>query len=465
MTWSAYFVQFGNLVFILPLILSKFSEAEQNLWLFLNIIMGIAMLADSGFGPTIVRAYSYFRAGAKRVPRDKKDFENSETITNSGPNLERLKDLLNTTYRIYAIIGIVVFITMSTVGVALSLNLMDQAGNRLDLWIAYLLFVLYCVVTVLTTRWSSAISGLDFVAFASRAGTLLGVIKTLIFIVLLLMNKGILWLVIYMFLESIIRFLYFRKFVLSWFKERSVTIGKKHYFDPEIFNSIWKTTWQTGLTFIALYIIGFVDALIVGQFKNTSAINSFLITKRILTFIKGFCRAPFYANVQRIYSIGATKDFELMKQKSAVYIFYSMVLLIGLLAGVAIIGNPVLSLFTETRLVSMSIYIIMSLTIILEIHSSFHADIYVSTNHFPFLIPAGATGLLIGVAGIIVSKHYGILGLVLVPFIASLFVNNWYPVYLSFKLTGWKLISYFRDLFIYGFKDIVYRSQLIRKSI
>lgn len=457
MTWAAYFVQFGNLVFILPLILSKFTEAEQNLWLFLNFIMGIAMLADSGFGPTIVRAYSYFRAGAKKIPRDKKEFEEAESITDGSPNLEKLKDLLHTTYRIYAIIGFVVFVTMSTVGVALTMNLMEQAGNRPDLWVAYILFVLYCVITVITTRWSSAISGLDYVAFSSRAGTTFGVVRTVIFVVILLINKGILWLVGYMFIESIVRFWYLRAFVLSWFKEKKIVVGKKHRFDQEIFSSIWKTTWHTGLTFIALYVIGFVDALIVGQFKNTTAINSFFITKRILTFIKGFSRAPFYANVQRIYSVGAAKDFETMKQKSSVYIFYSMILLIGLLMGVAIIGNPVLSLFTETRLVSLSIYVIMSLTIILEIHSSFHADIYVSTNHFPFLIPAGITGIIIGATGIPAAQHFGIMGLVMVPFIASMMVNNWYPVYLTFKLTGWNMMTYTRDLISFGFRDVLYR--------
>jgi hypothetical protein len=462
MTWAAYFVQFGNLVFILPLILSKYTVAEQNLWFFLNFIMGIAMLADSGFGPTIVRAYSYFKAGANKIPRDKKEFENAETITNVTPNLERLKELLNTTYRIYSIIGLVVFITMSTAGVALTMNLMEQAGNRPDLWAAYVLFVLYCVIAVITTRWSSAIRGLDYVAFESRASTVFGVTKTLTFIIMLMFDKGILWLVGYMFLESIVRFWYLRRFVISWFGEKSITIGKKHYFNPEIFNSIWKTTWNTGLTFVALYIISFIDALIVGQFENTSQINSFFITKRIFTFIKGFSRAPFYANVQRIYSVGATKDFVAMKQKSAVYIFYSMALLIGLLIGVALFGNLVLSLFTETRMVSYVIYLIMALTVILEIHSSFHADIYVSTNHFPFLIPAGITGLIIGAASIPVAQHYGIMGLVIVPFAASMVVNDWYPVFLSFKLTGWNLYSYIRDLFIFGFRDLAYRIKLLR---
>jgi len=136
MSWSAYFVQFGNLVFVLPLILNRFTEPEQNVWFFLNFIMGIAMLADSGFGPTIVRAYSYFKAGAKKIPRDKKEYEEAAGIVRTEPNYDKLKDLLTTTFRIYFIIGVVVFLFMATGGVALTLNLMEQAGNRIDLWAA-----------------------------------------------------------------------------------------------------------------------------------------------------------------------------------------------------------------------------------------------------------------------------------------------------------------------------------------
>jgi len=171
--------------------------------------------------------------------------------------------------------------------------------------------------------------------------------------------------------------------------------------------------------------------------------------------------ATIYANVQRIYSIGATKNFSALKKKSAVYIFYSMALIVGGFLAVAIFGNWVLSLFTETRLVPLGIFTIMAMTILLDFHSSFHADIYVSTNHFPFLIPAGITGLAIGISGILISDNFGITGLVLVPLIGSMIVNNWYPVYLSFKLTGWNIFTYIRDLFIFGFEDVLYRIKRI----
>jgi hypothetical protein len=450
-------VNFGNLVFILPLIISKFALAEQNVWFQFNFIMGLAMLADSGFSPSMVRAFSYFRPLAITIPRTKEEYQNNSGVDTQEPNFQKLRDLLTTSFKIYSFIGILVVIFLSTAGVALSMNIMKQAGNRPDLWLSYGLFVLYCMVTILSIRWTSAIRGLDYVAFEARFNTYLGVIKVFAFGFLLLINRGILSLVIYLLIDSVFKYFYLRAFIYKWFKEKPGQFSSLYFFDKEIFLSIWKTTWNTGLTFISLYIIGYIDALIVGQFKNTAQINSFFITKRIFAFAKGFCRAPFYANVQKLYSYGAAKDFTNLKKKASVYIFYSMLLLIGIFVGLALFGNPVLSLFTEVRLVSIPIYIIMTVTILLEFHSSFHADIYVSSNHFPFLIPASITGGLIAIFDLLVKDTYGIMGLVLVPFIISLFINNWYPVYLSFKLTNWNLKQYFIDVFRFGFKDFNFR--------
>lgn len=461
MWWAASFVQFGNAVFILPLVLNRFSTEDQNIWFFLTFIMGIAMLADSGFGPTMVRAFSYFRSGAEKIPRTKEEFENSKIVTSAHPNYEKLNDLLTTSNNIYLFIGLGVILFLSTAGTALIYNLMKQAGNRPDLWIAFGIFSIYCTIAIMNVRWTSAIRGLDYVAFESRLNTVMALIKVLVFTILLFFHQGIISLVVYLLLDSLFKFFYFRKFVLTWFRENSSKIKNKYYFDKEIFHSIWRTTWKSGLTFVAIYLISYVDTLIVGQFRDTKSINSFFITKRIFAFIKGFSNAPFYANVQRIYSVGATKDFKLLRQKAATYIFYCMVVLFAGIIGLALTGNYLLGLFTDTRLVELPIFIILSLTMILEFHSSFHADIYLSTNHFPFLIPATLTGIIISVAGILVSNKFGLFGLVLVPLFSSMLINNWYSVYLSFKLVNWNLFTYFRDLYVYGTKDMKYRLETV----
>ena len=75
MSWASQFVRFGSAIFVLPLILKFFTPIEQSFWFFINSILGLAMLADAGFGPTMIRAVSYFNSGADYLPRNKKEYD------------------------------------------------------------------------------------------------------------------------------------------------------------------------------------------------------------------------------------------------------------------------------------------------------------------------------------------------------------------------------------------------------
>ena len=87
MTWASNFVRFGSAIFVLPLILKFFTPIEQSFWFFINTIIGFAMLADSGFGPTLIRAVSYFKCGADYLPRNKKEYDKMDKIADEEPNL------------------------------------------------------------------------------------------------------------------------------------------------------------------------------------------------------------------------------------------------------------------------------------------------------------------------------------------------------------------------------------------
>ena len=68
MTWISSFVKFGNALFVLPIVLLQFSDAEVAVWLLFNLIISLSFVADSGFGPTMVRAASYFYSGRREIP-------------------------------------------------------------------------------------------------------------------------------------------------------------------------------------------------------------------------------------------------------------------------------------------------------------------------------------------------------------------------------------------------------------
>ena len=84
----------------------------------------------------------------------------------------------------------------------------------------------------------------------------------------------------------------------------------------------------------------------------------------------------------------------------------------------------------------------MAFGLLLEMHHGIHANIYVSTNHIPFLWPGLISGILIIILSLAVMDSFGLLGIILVQFIVQLSFNNWFPVYLNLKLMNWGFIEY-----------------------
>ncbi len=461
MTWSAYFIQFGSGVFVLPLVLSKFSEVEISFWFLLNTILGMARLADAGFGPTLIRAVSYFKAGSETLPRNVEEYKKNVS-TNATPNYQGLNDLLSTTNVIYSVISAFLVLLLLTGGIMIIWNLISMAGHPFYLWLAYGLLVVNAFITIQTIRWGSFMTGLNFVAEMNGFKSFIGGIKVLIFITLLLLNLNITYLIGVMLIETIIIFIYTKSYVNRWYRRNDIVLQKKWFFNKDIFQSIWPATWKTGGIFWGNYLTSYGNSIIVSQISDVKLMASFLFTQRILMFVRRVSEAPFYANLPTIYNLMATKDMPLIRKKLSVFIFLSLGLLASGLFFAGLLGNPLLNLLgIDTRLVPTFIFVVMATSLLIEENTSFHASIYLSTNHVPFLIPALATGIVTLGGGFLVVDQFGLIGIVVVQIIAQMLVNFWYPVLLSFKLVKWNLFSYLHDLTKYGFQFIGKKLNLV----
>ncbi|MBE0655881.1 MAG: hypothetical protein IH594_18920, partial [Bacteroidales bacterium] len=214
MSWASYFVRFGSALFVLPLLLKIYSPVEQSFWFFINTIIGFAMLADSGFGATLVRAVAYFNAGASYIPRTRKEYDEIEKIQSGKPNYEKLKNLLTTANRIYIYLGLFAILMLSTGGTAAAWNILELSGHRTDIWIAFLIVIPFSYLMILSVKWSSFMRGLGYIVQEARFGVFQGVLRVSAFIVLLLFKQGPAFLIAYMLLESLIRYLYIKWYVL-----------------------------------------------------------------------------------------------------------------------------------------------------------------------------------------------------------------------------------------------------------
>jgi hypothetical protein len=450
MLWASHFVNFGGSIIVLPLLLKKFTDVEISFWFLINTMLGLAMLADSGLGPTVIRAVSYFKAGMKELPNNLKEFKASK-VENTEPNYEKLSVLLRTTGRVYHYISFLAVFLLSTVGLLFLWNVLSLSGFRIDLFIAYGMIIINSFIMLQTVKWASFMTGLDYVARLSRVKTLLGVFRIMGYIVVLLLGFGIMHLVSFIFVNSIILYFYERRFIRRWFAERRIEITKFRAFDKVMFKSIWAPTWKLGGILWGGYFINYGSSIIIAQINNPALMASFLFTQRLFFIIRRVAEAPFFAHIQNVYTYLAQKDYAGLKKRFSFNIFLSLSLAIVAMVFVNLLGNHVLEfLDIDTRFVAASIFFLMALMYVFEMHAGIHASIYLSTNQVPFLIPSLISGGLIMIGGFLVVPTYGLLGVVLVQILVQLSFNYWYSTMLSLKLLKWPFIQYIKDLGYYG---------------
>ncbi len=456
MSWSSYFVQFGSFLIVLPLLLKVYSDVEVSFWFLTTTIIGFALMADSGFGSALSRAAAYFKAGADYLPRNKKEYDEKDKIESSEPNVKQLSNLLVTSKRIYLFLSLMSALLISAGGTLFIWNIIELSGHRLDLWIAFVILIPHCILAIITIKWSAFMKGLDFIAQEARFSSLLGVIRIILFIILLSFKMKPVFLISIILLLEFFRFLYLRNFVLKWFAKHNISISREIRFDKTIFSSLWAASWRLGGIFWGNYFVEQGNSIIIAQISDAKLMASFLFTTRILEIIKNVSQITFYSKIPTVFKLTAQKNFKSIKSLSSSFMFLGILIMVIAFLLIGIFGDQILNILSISKtFVATNLFVIMALTQLLDMHSSFHAGIYTSTNHIPFLIPSIVSGAIIIALGFYILPIYGLLGIILVRFLVQISFNNWYAMYLSLKLLKWPLYKYIYEFPLIGSKFII----------
>lgn len=452
MSWAQQVAAIVHGLAITSIILVKFSNDSYAFWMTIKILMELALLADVGFSHTLERSVAFFFEGAKKLPRNIRDYEKTAE-TSSGVNIERLKALLYTSRGIYLILSGLTIIVISTIGTATLWNLFNIGNHSKEFWITYLLMILQTFIIIQSIKWKAFVRGIRQVALFARINTIINVLRIFVFLVILLNNKGMLFLQSYLVLESVFTAYYFRDYIIKWFRRNGVRIVRSYKIDREIFRSLWSVSWKSGLNHIGYFCTNKGVGLLIAQIKNTGLMSGFFFTYQVLGFIKNFAMTPVHVHYPEYYSLIAVKKFNELKKDARVRLFLTMIIIIGGFFAFGLLGNSLLKLMgTDKRLVETLIYVILSLYLFFDLHALIHGTFYISTNDVPFLIPGLITGAVTVGVGYLVIPEYGLLGLVLVQFLANLACNFWFSTYLSLRLTRWPFLVYLNDVFIEGYK-------------
>lgn len=441
MTWLSYLVKFGNAIFLIPLVITHLPAEEVAVWFVFLLVIGFANLADSGFGPSLIRATSYYLAGEEKINFTQK-YSEVQTKKKS-INFNGIESLIETAHILYLALGLVSTGLIIFIGSSIVSNTIEMTNNTQQIWLAFYLLTMHSFFSVQTIKFTAFLQGIDKVAEIKKLETLYESLNIILSVIVLLLGKGILGLVIVNITIKVLFFFSSRNKTIRWFHFENRSYPTQMKFHKLFFKSIWPPTWRQGLMYYGSYLTTNGTGLIAAQLTNPNLITSFLLTQKVLFLIRQISQAPLYSNLPKIFQMMARKEINKLKKFSSSRISSGLLLQLSAIIFLFLFGDEILHLFAkETSIVSKPLLLIMSAGIMLELHHAFHAQIYMGSNKVPFLIPSIISGTLIIFFSWILAPIYNLWGLILTQFIVQLCLNNWYPVYMNLKLLNWKFKDY-----------------------
>jgi O-antigen/teichoic acid export membrane protein len=445
-------IRYGIAIIVLPIALRKLDSIELAYYLFINTLIALAYLADSGFSQSILRASAYFKAGAAEIPERVTELDHAGTKCNS--NWKAVGRLIATSNRIYLIIGTAATVLLSTIGMVAALNIISQQNDRVEAGLTYLLLVVLSFFLLQVSRWSFLLQGLNEVAKAKSIELVVGVVRLLCVAAALLAGFGVLGVVVAMNVSVLINLFLTRRIVLQILRKNGI-YKEDETFDPDMLKRLWPSTWRMGIISWGVYLILYGSSLIVSQIPDAKQIASYLLTFQLVTILYRFATTPALVYQPQVAAAMSIGDLDKINSLTIKITRYSLSMyLVG--SGVLyFFGNDVLTLIdSKSQLFGGKILLIMLVMYLLEIHQSIHAGIYITTNHVPFMLPILFSGVVIVVMGYMFVGNYGVYGVLLPQLLVQLAFNNWYPVYLSLNIQKLSFVNYFKKLFYWDFQTI-----------
>ena len=448
MTWSLRLVQIGYPILLLPLALSSFGVADLSLWLLFSTISLFSVMLDCGFGPVFVRLNSYFVSGLQNVPANgsAQDWKPIPDIA-SIPNEQNILNLNRVTSLIYGILSFASAISVLCFGYLAVSPIIGTLADPNQAWVAFGLLVARVFPVIWTMKYSTALQGQDHVGPVRAIEACAYSIRIILSVFALLSGFGLVELMLIDLVTSVLVLICtaiaHRRLVLDKM-DRSLT----GTMDLGLLRDSWPAVWRTGLLQFGAYLVFYGNGLILAQLADPSLLAAFLLSQKVVSLCRQLSEVPVYANLPRIYKAYVQQDLELVKEYCARRISLSITLY--MLAGLLffLIGDELISLLTlEVNFLTTVPMVILFVIYFFEMHSGIHAQIYMSSNRIPFLIPVLVSGVVLVATNFFLIDFGSVVLLISVHFAIQSANNYWFPVLKSFRLLKWTLPEYLKQIF------------------
>ncbi len=441
----------GQLMFmvaIVPLASVKLNPADLAFWLSALLLIALSSPADFGVYNTMVRGLPIVKTG-KAFPKYLSPADD--------PNFDVQNDI-NIDYRT-RVLALVIFALRQliwSVSVVLIISVIiayfiykGRSDGTIDISFILTLFFYLLVVPLYTLArfLESILIGWGLISIAKQNEAI-----TVIFRVCAITGLMFNAMPIYSFAlvhllttwgQFALNFRNVKTKILYDFEFSSIVNYLRHFSNEER-SSFTKGQYRFGINIFSSYLIMNAGPLAVTNLKSDQSVSFYLIMVRMFQAIRQFAQVPVTVVVQKLVVLRAEGR---ISELLTLFTNRSLVAMILYVFGFGLSFIYIGYVFGH-NLADYTYYLFMfGLVTFLELNHSNHAQLVLSKNVQPFLIPSFASGILSIVLMYPIFNKYGIVGAILVQGVVQLVFSNWYSVYLNIKEFGDTKLA------LYCFKD------------
>ncbi len=428
MTWASFLSRSLSLIIVLPLILTRLSTGEIELWYLFMTIISFQILIDVGFSPTFSRIIAYGMGGANID-----DLKSPKEQNNGQPNWDTLEAICSEMKVIYAKLCLLWPMLLVVFGTLALLKPISHVQNTLSAWLAWGIILVVSTVSLRGNIYSAYLQGVNKIALLQRwqAITSLGAIFTSFLVLifggrllgLVMANQGwqLLDILRNRWLSRVVEDGHFKNF------------SKKEH-NKKVFDAVWPSAWRSGIGHFMSYGLIQASGIMYAQVGSTAAVASYLLALRLIGTINSFSQAPFYSKLPvfaRFFAENKKSELVALAKKEMRLSYWCYVA--GFI-GLGIAGEPLLRFIgSNADFPNSLLWSLLGLAFFVERYGAMHLQLYSVTNHIIWHKANGISGSIYLLVSLMFFKLIGVYAFPLGLLAAYLGFYSWYSAIHSYR--------------------------------
>lgn len=292
-TWASFGARAAGLVFLLPLILTRLSAQEVVVFLLFNLLLGLRVFADFGFGPTFIRYIAYAMGGVQSWD----DLAQGKVKAGTGtPNLPLLAEIVGTLRSLFRWMTLALLLAYGLGGSWVVAAQVRALAHPAEGWAAWAVLLPTLAFSFWATQFALYLQGLNRVALLRRWEALFNLLGILTVCGALLLGGSLLEVVastqLWATLAGLRNWYLARQQRDRWWARHAPRQGTL----PAL-RHLWGPAWRTGVG--AGMSMGLVQltGVVYAQMIQGQALAGLLLALRLMAMVVEFANAPFYSKL------------------------------------------------------------------------------------------------------------------------------------------------------------------------